>query len=96
MIETQCIPALMSSNSGEVTQRWALDGAGIVLKSAWDIEEELETESLVKALGNFSADRADIFIVFPVRDYLPSRVRTFIDFISERFAEYGGRLDVRS
>lgn len=77
-------------------QRCALDGAGIVLKSLWDIEEELKNGSLVEVLGNFSADRADIFIVFPVRDYLPSRVRTFIDFISERFAEYGDRLDARS
>ncbi|MEI4485188.1 LysR family transcriptional regulator [Frigidibacter sp. MR17.14] len=92
VMETRRIPASLSSNSGEVTQRWALDGAGIALKSLWDVEDELASGALVELLPGYAADRADIFLVYPAREYVPARLRLFIDLISLRLAGYGDRL----
>jgi LysR family transcriptional regulator, transcriptional activator for dmlA len=92
LMETIQVPASLSSNSGEVTQEWALNGAGVVLKSVWDIERELENGKLVELLGEFSQESADIFIVYPDRRNLPLRVRSFVDFASRELSRYGDRL----
>jgi DNA-binding transcriptional LysR family regulator len=92
VMETVRIPVALASNSGEVTQEWVLSGAGIALKSAWDVEDELASGRLVALLDEYCNEKADIFIVYPDRRNLPLRVRSFIDLASSTLAEFGDRL----
>lgn len=92
IMESVKVPATLASNSGEVTQSWVLSGAGIALKSVWDIETELAQKQLIPLLEDYCEETADIFIVYPEKRNLPLRVRTFIDFMSQKLSEYGDRL----
>lgn len=90
------MPIALASNSGEVIQHWALDGAGIACKSLWDVEEDLAAGRLVELLGAYSRDTADMFLVYPERRNLPHRVRLFIDHLTRALAPLGDRLAQRA
>ncbi|WP_394127293.1 LysR family transcriptional regulator [Vibrio hepatarius] len=81
------------SDDGEVIRQWALDGAGIALKSILDINEDLKQQRLVTVLNGYmknfnaatSASGADLNVIYLSRQYQPKRLRLFIDFLLERF-----------
>lgn len=85
------------SDDGEVIRQWALDSAGIALKSILDIEQDIKQQRLVTVLDgymkNFNASTssasADLNMIYQSRQYQPKRLRLFIDFLIARFA---GRL----
>ncbi|EEX91901.1 transcriptional regulator [Vibrio orientalis CIP 102891 = ATCC 33934] len=81
------------SDDGEVIRQWALDGAGIALKSILDVQEDIKQQRLVTVLNgymkNFSAAAssagADLNAIYLSRQYQPKRLRLFLDFLIERF-----------
>ncbi|MEC6898531.1 LysR family transcriptional regulator [Photobacterium piscicola] len=85
------------SDDGEVIRQWALDSAGIALKSILDIEQDIKQQRLVTVLDgymkNFNASTssasADLNVIYQSRQYQPKRLRLFIDFLIARFV---GRL----
>lgn len=76
----------VSVNHGEVAVDWALAGHGILLRSEWDIAPYLRSGELVRVLDGWSGVEADIHAVFPQRHQLSAKVRSFLDFLAERFA----------
>ncbi|PSU74626.1 LysR family transcriptional regulator [Photobacterium phosphoreum] len=80
---------------GEVIRQWALDSAGIALKSILDIEQDIKQQRLVTVLDgymkNFNASTssasADLNVIYQSRQYQPKRLRLFIDFLIARFAD---------
>jgi LysR family transcriptional regulator, transcriptional activator for dmlA len=76
----------LASTSGEIVHEWALAGAGIALKSLWDVEDDLASGRLVELLAAHSRETADMFLIYPDRRNLPARVRAFIDFLVERMS----------
>lgn len=83
-----------ASNDGALIRRWALEGAGIVLKSYWDVADDLKAHRLVPVLGDYMQDfeqkgsigGTDLHVVYPGREYLPLRTRGFIEALAEHFA----------
>ncbi|KJG11622.1 LysR family transcriptional regulator [Photobacterium kishitanii] len=83
------------SDDGEVIRQWALDGAGIALKSILDIQEDIKQQRLVTVLNGYmknfnaftSSANADLNVIYLSRQYQPKRLRLFLDFLIERFAE---------
>lgn len=73
----------LCSNSGEVVQEWALAGCGIALKTLWDVDADLADGRLVELFAEHSAERADIYALYPDRRNLPARVRALLDFLDE-------------
>ena len=85
-------PAL-SCNDGAQIRDWALGGAGIALKSIWDVSEDLAQGRLLTVLEayapNFTSDgdaNADLHAVFHKRKYLPQRITEFVNCLQTRFA----------
>lgn len=76
----------LSANHGEVAVDWALEGHGILLRSEWDIAPYLRSGELVRVLDGWSGVEADIHAVFLQRHQLSAKVRSFLDFLAERFA----------
>jgi len=82
-----------STNDGALVRRWAIDGHGIALKSIVDIADDLKSGRLVQVLKDYAPDfqhgsvenRADIFAVYPTRQYVPERVRVFIALLERHF-----------
>ena len=81
------------SDEGNVIRQWALDGAGIALKSILDVQADIKQQRLVTLLNgymkNFNASTssygADLNAIYLSRQYQPKRLRLFLDFLIERF-----------
>jgi len=78
----------LTTNDGEIAVNWALDGHGILLRAAWDIERYLESGRLVEVLPGYKTPDADIYAVYAPRHQLSARIRTFVEFLGERFERF--------
>lgn len=78
----------LSSNDGESALGWALDGHGIVLRSAWEAAPHLASGRLRAVLPDWRLPSADIHAVFATRSHLAAKTRALIDFLVETFAPH--------
>ncbi len=76
----------LSSNDGEVVMRYALDGRGLLLRSAWDVEPYLEQGALVALLPDFTTQDAGIHAVYQQRRHVPARITTFVRYLQAEMA----------
>lgn len=74
--------ALAISNALAV-RRAALDGLGVALLADWTVADDIRKGRLVDVLPGWEASATDFataaWIVYPTRDYVPARLRAFID-----------------
>lgn len=70
------------ANDGDLLRRWAIEGAGIVLKSAWDIADDLKTKRLEPLLVGFCPVDVDLQIVMPPGRQRPRRVVMLADYLT--------------
>src|SRR5262245_56204388 len=89
--ETIRIRGNLTSNDGEVAVNWALDGHGILMRAEWDIERYLRSGRLVQVLPQYYTPDADINAVYPQRHQATTRVRAFVEFLQQSFAEHEHR-----
>ncbi len=83
----------METNDGAIARAWAVDGRGIALKSLWDIGADLRAGRLVVVLPEWRAPEAPVHALFPRGRYMPTRVRTLLDFLVQRFSSAGEGLE---
>lgn len=75
------------TNSSEVVRELVLAGAGIALRSTWDIAEQLRTGRLVRILlDREGTSDVGIYAVRPRADLISPNVRAFIDFLGTLYA----------
>jgi DNA-binding transcriptional LysR family regulator len=100
-VERILIKAARSSNDGALVRRWALEGKGIALKSYLDVSEDIIAGRLIVILKEFKPDfvqgtskksqgktnliDADLHIIYSSRQYLPRRVKAFIEYLLAHF-----------
>ncbi|MCE3519058.1 substrate binding domain-containing protein, partial [Escherichia coli] len=71
------------TNSSEVVRAAVLGGLGIALRSTWDIGPELAAGQLVRVLTDYAASHnIAIYAIYPSRQFLPAKVRVFIDYLA--------------
>lgn len=81
------------SDDGEVVRHWALEGAGIALKSILDVQDDIDNLRLVTVLNGYmtnfntstSVSSADLNVVYMSKKYQPKRIRLFLDFLFDKF-----------
>ena len=78
------IDAAFVTNDGEAAHRLALAGAGIALKSIWDVGDDLLAGHLQRVLPHHAVAAAPLHAVYPHRKNVPPRVRVFVDYLKER------------
>jgi DNA-binding transcriptional LysR family regulator len=87
LIEVRPNPTLAISSALAV-RRAALEGLGVALLADWTVAEDLETGRLIDLFPDYegSATGFDtaVWTVFPSRDYVPARLRVFLDHIRDR------------
>lgn len=74
-------------NFGEVLRDAAVAGLGIALHSTWHVCDDLREGRLRRVLPDFAVPESGIFAVMPQRRLVPLRVRVFVDFLCEHFAD---------
>ncbi len=76
---------------GAVLRDLALAGEGVALLSRWLCASELASGALVDLFPSHDVTAtqfdAGIFLVYPSRNYLPLKVRVFVDFVSAYFRD---------
>lgn len=70
----------LSSNNGEIVLQWALDGAGIILRSLWDVKPMLDQGRLVQVLNDYSQS-ANVWAVYPTRLSQSAKLRVCVEFL---------------
>jgi DNA-binding transcriptional LysR family regulator len=79
--------SLVRTNSSEVVRELVLAGAGIALRSTWDIAEQLRAKSLVQILPDYEGTSdVGIYAVTPRADLISPNVRAFIAFLDGLYA----------
>ncbi len=72
------------TNSSEVIREIAVSGAGIALRSLWDVSSRLREGSLVRVLPNWEGTSdVGIYVVHHAGDGLPSSVAAFVAFMRD-------------
>jgi len=80
------IEGSMHANNGEMLAAIAAAGAGIALEPDFVVSPLLESGAVVEILKSFRPAPYSIYAVYPSRRHLSAKVRTFVDFLAERFA----------
>lgn len=74
------------SNSAEFTRQAILSGLGIGLRSTWDVGPELESGELKVVMPQYrGSSNVAIYAVYPSREFMPSKVNVFIEFLSSLY-----------
>jgi DNA-binding transcriptional LysR family regulator len=81
------ISGSLHSNNGDLLAEAAAQGAGIVFEPAFIVGPELRAGRLVPLLQDFVAPPLPIYAAYPSRKHLSAKVRRFVEFLVERFAQ---------
>ena len=76
----------LRGNNGNILVNAAIEGLGVILEPDFLVFEALRQKRLVRILSDWETDELSVFAVYPNRKYLPPKVRSFIDFLADRFA----------
>jgi len=79
------VQAKLICNDGDVIRRWACEGRGAILRSEWDVAEDLRAGRLVRLLPGWKAPDANVIALTHNRAGLPQRTRHFMQFLQGRF-----------
>lgn len=82
----------LSSNNGELVRQWALNGHGIMLRSIWDIHQELNDGKLIRILNNYWQD-ADIWAIYPTRLNNSAKLKSCVHFLASHLPKTLGQID---
>src|SRR5262245_18656089 len=85
--ETVRVSGAVHSNSGGLNAALAVRGAGVAFEPDFIVGDDLAAGRLVALLADYGAATSPIYAVYPTRKHLSAKVRLFVDFLAERFAE---------
>ena len=84
-LETLSLMGSMDSDNSEILTDWCLSGHGIAMKEVWEVASYLNNGRLKEVLPDYPPVAYPISALYPHSQYLPARVRVFIDFLAEEF-----------
>jgi DNA-binding transcriptional LysR family regulator len=74
------------TNSSEVVRELAIGGAGIALRSTWDVADDLRTGRLVRVLREYEGARnVGVYAVRPPSELVPPTVHAFVAFLERLY-----------
>ena len=75
------IEPILTCNDGEVTRTWALAGAGVIIRSEWDVTEDLRAGRLVRALSDWKLPPANILVLLGARHGRSACTVRFLEYL---------------
>lgn len=76
-------------NSPQATLRAARTGLGVAMVPDFIAKPYIQSGELVTLFDDYIARDRGIYAVYPHRRYLPAKVRSFVDFLSNWFRKHG-------
>jgi DNA-binding transcriptional LysR family regulator len=78
----------LHTNYPEAIRAAALDGRGIAMSQTYFVDDAARSGQLVRVLPEYHLGEFPIFLVYPHRQYVPAKLRSFIDLAAKHFAEH--------
>jgi DNA-binding transcriptional LysR family regulator len=85
-MQTIRVKSSMQSNSGNYLREAAIAGLGILRQPTFIAYEAIQKKELVPIMQDYEIPSVNAYAIYPPTRHLSQRVRTFIDFLVERFA----------
>lgn len=77
-----------TANDGGLLRQWAIAGAGVILKSHYDIADDLLAGRLETALEAFKQEDVNLYAVHAAGRQPPRRVTAFVDYLVTRLSRH--------
>jgi DNA-binding transcriptional LysR family regulator len=77
---------VLSADNAEALRLAAVGGCGVTILATFLIAEDLRAGRLVRVLEGWSVPDTGIFALHPPGRLVPSKVKTFVSFLAERYA----------
>jgi DNA-binding transcriptional LysR family regulator len=84
--------AVLKSNDTSMSLQLVRAGLGLAYFPEWIVAPDLATGALVRVLPDYTAFAPPVYAVYTSRKYMTTKVRTFIDFLSEALADRPNQL----
>jgi DNA-binding transcriptional LysR family regulator len=84
-IEKVPLSGNLQSNDNLLLCRAAAAGVGLTIQPSFNVWQYLRSGQLEPVLDDWEIDELGVHVVFPHRQYLPIKVRMFVDFLTTRF-----------
>lgn len=75
-----------STDDGAIAHHWALQGLGVVYKSALDVRLSLASGALVDLFPDWLGDALPLHAVMPSQRFMPLRVRALVEHLAQGLA----------
>jgi DNA-binding transcriptional LysR family regulator len=72
----------LATNDGEVARAWAVAGRGVVLRSEWDVADDLRAGRLERVLDGYAPPPADVVALLGPRAGRSGRVARFLEHLA--------------
>ncbi|WNO10757.1 LysR family transcriptional regulator [Teredinibacter sp. KSP-S5-2] len=79
------VQPIITINSPQTIRKLAVKGLGIALLPTFMIQDDLHTGKLIELLPNQTNLSFSLYAIIPHREYIPNKVRLFIDFLTKQF-----------
>lgn len=87
--EKYFVREICSSDSPEMIVKLATLGMGIAAMPKWMVQKYLDNNILIELFETVEKPSLPMYAVYKNTDYLPFRIRAFIDFLANYFADEG-------
>ncbi len=77
------IKPAMSTNDGMILRAWALSGLGVIVRSEWDVAQDLTAGRLVRILPEWVCPAADVVALLSARHGRSRRSTVFLEMMRE-------------
>ncbi len=78
---------MISVNEGNAYVQAGLSGLGLLQAPTFMVQKHLGTGALVPVLSQWTTDAFPLFVVFPPNRHISNRLRVFVDWVAELFAD---------
>ncbi|MDR5779168.1 LysR family transcriptional regulator [Caballeronia sp. LZ065] len=79
--------AVLKTNDTAMALQLVRAGLGLAYFPAWIVEPELASGTLLRVLPDYSAFSPSVYAAYTSRKFMTSKVRTFIDFLSDALSD---------
>ncbi|MGH8809585.1 MAG: LysR substrate-binding domain-containing protein, partial [Noviherbaspirillum sp.] len=73
------------SNNGDLLRHCALAGMGVMVRPSFALGDDLAAGRLVRLLPDHQLGQLSVVMVYPSRRLLSAKVRSFVDFMTQRY-----------
>lgn len=82
------VKGALQANNGDLLREAAIAGMGVIVQPSFIVGDAIREKKLVTILRDYRPQDSSIYAVYPSRQHLSAKVRTFVDYLAERFGNH--------